>query len=137
MTWSRGIFAFWLTAVALVAAADIPKIAPPDAAKLVASGQAVLVDVREPKEWAETGVAAPAVLLPKSDFDGAQKQWPEFLANVGPKEIILYCRSGHRAGVIGEILAKRGLTVRNAGGFKDWKAAGLPVRDVKAPPASK
>ena len=39
------------------------KITPADAAKLVAAGKAVLVDVREPAEWAETGVATPAVLL--------------------------------------------------------------------------
>jgi len=112
-------------------AADIKKVTPADAAKLVANGKAVLVDVREPAEWAETGVAAPAVLLAKSDFDGAQKDWKPFLEKNAGKEIILYCRSGHRAGVIGAALAAKGLDVANAGGFKDWADAGQPVKKIE------
>lgn len=113
-------------------AAEVATVSPKAAAQLVADGKAVLVDVREPAEWAESGVAAPAVLLPKSDFDGDQKQWKEFLGQTGGKEIILYCRSGKRAGVIGTALAAKGHKVANAGGFKDWEAAGLPVKKVEA-----
>ena len=109
-------------------AAEVPKIAPADAAKLVAEGKAVLVDVREPSEWAETGVAAPAVLLAKSDFDGAQKDWKPFLEKNAGKEIVLYCRSGNRSGKVAAALAEKGLKVANAGGFNEWVAAGLPVR---------
>jgi rhodanese-related sulfurtransferase len=114
-----------------VSAASPAKISPVEAAKLVSDGKAVLVDVREPKEWAETGVAQPAVLLPKSDFDGPHAQWDKFLAGVGDKEVVLYCRSGHRAGIVAEALAKRGIKVANAGGLKDWQAAGLPLRKVE------
>jgi rhodanese-related sulfurtransferase len=64
-----------LVLTSLAFAADAPKIAAKDAAKLVAEGKAVLVDCREPAEWKDGGVAAPAALLPKSDFDGEQKQW--------------------------------------------------------------
>ena len=109
--------------------AAVTNISPADAAQLVADGKAVLVDVREPSEWLESGVAAPAVLLPKSEFDaGRIGAWKDFLAQVGDKEIIIYCRSGKRAGVVGETLAQEGRKVANAGGFKDWEAAGLPVR---------
>jgi len=69
-----------------------------------------------------------AVLLPKSDFDGEQKLWKDFLAKSADKQLILYCRSGKRAGVVAEALAQQGHPVANAGGFKDWQAAGLPVR---------
>jgi rhodanese-related sulfurtransferase len=124
------LLALFLAATAALAAADVPKVAPADAAKLVATGQAVLVDVREPNEWAETGVAQPAVLLAKSDFDGAQKDWKPFLAGVGQKKVILYCRTGHRSGLVAGELAKKGVNVANAGGFKDWADAGLPVRKV-------
>jgi len=113
-------------------AAEVPTIAPKVAAQLVTDGKAVLVDVREPSEWTETGVATPALLLAKSDFDGDQKQWKEFLKKIGDKEIILYCRSGKRAGVLGTALAAQGHKVANAGGFKDWEAAGLPVRKVES-----
>ena len=120
-----------LVTATLAFAADVKKVAPAEAAKLVAEGKAVLVDVREPAEWAETGVAASAVLLAKSDFDGAQKDWKPFLEKNAGKEIILYCRSGHRAGLIGAALAAKGLVVANAGGFKDWAAAGQPVKKVE------
>jgi rhodanese-related sulfurtransferase len=116
-------------------AAEVATLTPKAAAQLVAEGKAVLVDVREPAECAESGVAAPAVLLPKSDFDGAQKLWKEFLGQTGDKEIILYCRSGKRAGAVGATLAAQGHKVANAGGFKEWESAGLPVRKVE--PAKK
>jgi rhodanese-related sulfurtransferase len=112
-------------------AADVAKVTPAAAAQLVADGKAVLVDIREPAEWAEAGVAAPAVLLPKSDFDGDKKQWKDFLAKVGDKQIILYCRSGRRAEAVGQALTAEGKSVANAGGMKDWIAAGLPVRAAK------
>lgn len=120
--------ALFLLPVTAAIAAGLPRITPADAAKQVAAGEAVLVDVREPAEWADTGVAAPAVLLPLSDFNGEQKLWRPFLeANAG-KPLILYCRSGQRAGVVGAKLAADGRQVSNAGGFKDWKSAGLPTR---------
>ncbi len=125
------VLALFLALTAALSAAEVVKITPQNAAALLAANQAVLIDVREPAEWAETGVAASAVLLPKSDFDGPQKLWKEFLAQTGDKQIILYCRSGHRAGVVGAVLAEQGRTVANAGGFKDWKSAGLPTRQVE------
>lgn len=109
-------------------AAEVEKLAPADAARLVADGHAVLVDVREASEWADTGVAAPAALLAKSDFDGARKDWQPFLEKHRGETLILYCRSGHRAGIVAAALAKEGYTVANAGSFAAWKAAGLPVR---------
>lgn len=128
-----------LLATALFAcAAPAPRIAPQDAAKLVADGKAILVDCRESSEWKETGVAAPAVLLPKSDFDGAQKEWKDFLATVGDKQVLIYCRSGGRSGTIADALAKKGLNTANVGGLKDWTAAGLPTRKFdESKPAAK
>lgn len=112
--------------------AEVPKITPTDAAALVSSGAAVLVDVREPAEWQESGVATPAVLLSKSDFDaGRVGEWKSFLKANGDKPIIVYCRSGHRAGIVGAALAAEGHKVMNAGGFSDWESAGLPTRKVE------
>ena len=125
-------FFCFLCAIAFTAAtafAEPRQIAPNEAAKLVASGKAVLVDVRELAEWKETGVAAPAVLLAKSDFDGARKEWKPFLETVGDRQIILYCRLGSRAGTVGTELEKQGFKVANAGGFTEWRKAGLPVRE--------
>lgn len=111
----------------------VDNITPAQAAQLVADGKAVLIDVREPAEWLESGVAAPAVLLPKSEFDaGRLGEWKDFLARVGDKEIITYCRSGKRSAAVAEALAKEGHRVANAGGFKDWQEAGLPTRKADA-----
>ena len=99
-------------------------------APVIASGKykAVLVDCREPSEWADTGVATPATLLPKSDFDGDKKLWKEFLAKHQGKQVILYCRSGGRSGAVAAALNEQGVKASNVGGFKDWTAAGLPTR---------
>jgi rhodanese-related sulfurtransferase len=121
----------FVTLAAFAGAAEVQKISPAEAAKKVASGEAVLVDVREPAEWAESGVAAPAELLPMSDFDGDQKLWKPFLEKNAGKELILYCRSGNRSGKVAAKLESKGHKVENSGAFKDWAAAGLPVRKVQ------
>ena len=115
-------------------AADVPALTAAEAAKLVAEGKAVLIDVREPSEWADTGVAAPAVLLPKSEFDaGLAGDWQDFLAKVGDKQILTYCRSGKRSGAVAEALAAKGHKTANVGRFQDWQSAGLPVRKPTEP----
>ena len=93
----------------------------------VKAGTAVLVDVREPGEWRD-GVAAPASLLPMSDFRGARKQWDGFLRSNKDKELILYCASGMRSGSLAMALKKEGFKAANLGGFGAWAGAGLPVR---------
>lgn len=117
-----------------VFAAEVPTLTPAEAAKRVSEGQAVLIDVREPSEWAETGVAAPAVLLPKSEFDaGLAGDWKDFLAKVGDKQVIAYCRSGRRSGAVAAALAEKGIKVANAGAFQAWQEAGLPTRKPTEP----
>ncbi|GAB1489349.1 MAG TPA: rhodanese-like domain-containing protein [Opitutaceae bacterium] len=114
-----------------LSAADVKTLDPAEAAKRVAAGTAVLVDCREPAEWA-SGVVASATLLPLSDLRGDRKAWAPFLeANKG-KEIIIYCRSGNRAGQAATLLAAEGKTTANAGGFPAWEAAGQPVRTPEA-----
>lgn len=123
-----GLLAALVAASSAGLAADVRKITPAEAAQLVAAGKAVLVDIREPREWQASGVAAPAVLLPTSDFNGPQTQWKDFLATTGDKQVLLYCGSGGRANTVGNALAAQGIDVANVGGFRDWTKAGLPVR---------
>ena len=131
MNTPRFLAALLATTAAFAAETAAPKISATEAAKLVESGKAVLVDCREPAEWAESGVAKPAVLLPKSDFDGEQKKWKEFLAANQDKQVLVYCRSGGRAGTVASALAKQGVRAANVGGLKDWTAAGLPTRPAE------
>lgn len=104
-----------------------PSISPAEAAARVAAGKAVLIDVREPGEWAG-GVAEPAVLCSLTDLRGPRAQWqPVLEANRG-KELILYCASGARSGLAARMLRKEGFNAVNCGGFGSWGGAGLPVR---------
>ena len=118
-------------ALALAAEMPVPQLTAAEAAARVAAGKAVLIDVREPAEWAETGVAAPAALFPMSDFNGDQKLWKPFLEKNAGKELILYCRSGNRSDQVATKLAAAGRSVANAGAFTDWVAAKLPTRSVE------
>ena len=63
---------------------------------------ALIVDIRTPEEWAETGVIEGAKLVTFADADS-------FLAAVGPdladgRDLVLVCRSGRRSGAAAEAL---------------------------------
>ncbi|MCS6243558.1 MAG: rhodanese-like domain-containing protein [Opitutus sp.] len=103
-----------------------PILTPEEAARRVAAGTAVLIDVREPAEWRD-GVVKGALLLPLSDLQGDRLQWKPVLAANADKELILYCRSGNRSGIAVRLLAGEKFKTANAGGFSAWKAAGQPV----------
>ena len=112
-------------------AAEYTKLTPAQIQAEVQAGKAVLVDVRETEECAASGVAQPAKVLPKRDFDGNQKQWQAFLAANKGKQVLVYCASGRRSKAVAEALAAKGIESANVGGLKDWAAAGLPVRKVE------
>jgi rhodanese-related sulfurtransferase len=102
-----------------------------EAAQRIADGSAVLVDVREPSEWAETGVAEPAYLLSRSSLEEGSGEWRSFLEQNKSREILLICRTGNRAGQIARALTQQGIHATNLGGFSAWKKAGLPTREVR------
>jgi len=103
-----------------------PRLPPADCLDRVRSGEALLVDVREPSEWS-AGVAQSAALLPFSDLTGARRQWKEFLGRATGRELLLYCASGSRSGIAARILAAEGFRAANTGGLRDWAGAGWPV----------
>jgi len=111
----------------LTGLASAETITSAEAARRVAEGTAVLIDVREPREWRD-GVAEPALLLSLSDLRGERTQWTSALKAHAGKQLILYCRSGNRSGIAAAILEKEGFVAPNAGSFKDWVAAELPTR---------
>jgi len=98
-----------------------------DAEKRIASGEALLIDVREPPEYA-SGVAGPAHLLPLSDLQGSRSRWKPFLDQNHDKELLVYCRSGNRSGIAAGILRSEGCKATNIGGYGAWMCAGLPTR---------
>jgi rhodanese-related sulfurtransferase len=93
----------------------------------VQSGKAILLDVREEEELVAEGMAEGALWMPTSKMDA--DEWRDFKKNL-PKEktIVVYCRSGARSGRVAALLSAEGFLTQNAGGLKDWKAAGLPIK---------
>ncbi len=87
--------------------------------------KAVLVDVREEKEW-DSGHIDGATFLPLSSLrDGVTDDELKVL----PKDKVLYlhCRSGQRCLVAGKILGKHGFDVRPLKpGYEQLISAGFP-----------
>ena len=102
---------------------------PKDVADLLAKGQAVLFDVRDPDEFARRHVKG-ARLRPLASLESAPLDVP---AGALP---IFTCRSGMRTAANCARLAavSGGQAMVLAGGVDGWAAAGLPlVEDRKAP----
>jgi len=119
------------TAKSLVEAANavVPKISGHEAQELVAKG-AVLVDIRDSAELAQTGKAAGALHIPRGSLEfKADPTSPTVEKALSTdKTVILHCASGGRAALAGKLLLDMGYKdVRNLGGFKDWVEAGGKV----------
>ena len=103
---------------------NITEISPADAAAKSQSGEAVIVDVREKDEWDEEHIAD-AIHLSRGTIElDIEEEVPDLNAL-----IICHCGGGGRSALAAESLQKMGYrNVRSlAGGFKAWKAAGLPT----------
>src|SRR6266508_4922605 len=100
------------------------EISPSDAAAKSQSGEAVIVDVREKDEWDEEHIPNVTHLCRGTiELDIEEKvSDPNML-------IICHCGGGGRSALAAESLQRMGYkNVRSmAGGFKAWKAIGLPT----------
>ena len=85
---------------------------------------ALMLDVREDKEWAE-GHIPNARHIPMAQLSRRLSE----LDKLKDKPIVVSCRSGHRSASVCRTLKKNGFqNVHNlAGGILAWEQAGLPV----------
>ena len=103
---------------------NITEISPGDAAAKSKSGNAVIIDVRDKDEWDEGHIPG-AIHMSRGTIElDIEEKVPD--PNV---MIICHCGGGGRSALAAESLQKMGYkNVRNmAGGFKAWKAEGLPT----------
>ena len=103
---------------------NITEIRPTDAATKVKSGGAVIVDVREKDEWDEEHIPD-AIHLSRGTLElDIEEKVPDLNTT-----IITHCGGGGRSALAAESLQRMGYTnVKSmAGGFKAWKAGGLPT----------
>lgn len=113
--------------------ADVEKISVEDAFKKVQTGEIVLVDVRTPEEWKNTGLPLDSHSI---TVDADKPLRKDFLQKIRgavygdtSQPIALICRSGNRSGKVAEALQKQGFeTVYNVeGGNTDWQSTDLPT----------
>ena len=106
----------------------LTELVPVEVRDLLASGKVLLVDVREPVEFASERIHG-AFLYPMSTFDATQ------LPTDGSRRVVFYCGSGKRSLNAARLRLATGQPASHmVGGIGAWKDAGLPL--IRIDPAS-
>ncbi len=115
----------------MTAPCALPPISPRDLKARLDAGTALLVDIREPDEFARERIEG-ARLSPASAFDAHDFD----RERASGKAIVFHCRSGNRTAVNAARIAAQGFAEAYAldGGLEGWKAAGLPVHVDRGAP---
>jgi rhodanese-related sulfurtransferase len=137
----RTFFAVFGAASALpgLALAEPKTITARKANQLLQNDKLILIDVRTPPEWQETGVAQGAWMLDMThrDFGG----WLMTAINRNPgHQIAIICRTGSRTGRLAQVLEQNGITdvldvtEGMIGGprGKGWIPSNLPIVSAQA-----
>lgn len=100
----------------------LEELDPSAVAAELGAGPGVLVDVREPNEWA-AGRAVPAVHIPLGQLATRASELP------ADAPVFLICAHGNRSKVAARILQRAGIerAVNVRGGTEAWLRAGLPM----------
>jgi rhodanese-related sulfurtransferase len=98
------------------------EIEPAELDVMLKQGSVLLVDVREPDEFA-AGHITGAINLPLSTFS------PRNVPDAAGRTVVLQCAGGKRSGMALERCgeAQSAIDTHLAGGIGAWKSAGLPV----------
>ena len=99
---------------------SLRELDPKTALEAVQSNEAILIDVREPREYASERIHG-ALLFPLSTFD------PAALPIDKTREVIFHCGSGKRSADAVARCEAAGvpITTHLRGGLMSWKQAGL------------
>jgi molybdopterin/thiamine biosynthesis adenylyltransferase/rhodanese-related sulfurtransferase len=106
--------------------AEIDEVDAVQARELLASaGPPLLVDVREPDEWAEGHLPA-AIHVPRGNLESRIER----AAPDRAQPIVVYCQAGNRSVFAAKTLEELGYenVVSLAGGYTDWKRNGYPTQ---------
>jgi phage shock protein E len=114
-----------LLVVAAATAGERPEISPDSLLKKMKSeSKPLLLDVRSPQEFTD-GHVADAVNIP---FNELRDRIGELGADKA-REVVVYCRSGKRAGIAETTLRKLGFTavLHLTGDMLGWQRDGRPI----------
>jgi rhodanese-related sulfurtransferase len=104
-----------------------PKVSVDDVQAGVSAGTTILIDVRDPCEIAQSGIAKGAVNIPLAALAmRANPSSPECEPDLKlGKDIVLYCASGARSAGAARMLIEMGHpNVQNLGSLTDWTLGG-------------
>lgn len=103
--------------------AVVPRISPVEAQTMIATSQAIVVDVRDAPEVEKSGKVAGAIHVSRGMLEfRADPESPYHDKHFHrDRPVILYCASGGRAALGAKVLKDLGYEqVYNLGAFKDW-----------------
>jgi hydroxyacylglutathione hydrolase len=103
---------------------SLAEISPQQASKIVASDNAIIIDVRTQEEW-DAGHIPGAIHIPLSEVKGRLDDFKIY----EDKTLVMQCHSGKRSAKAANILLDAGFNnVSNLkGGIMAWKAEKLPI----------
>jgi len=111
---------------------NIENLSPEQAAEILKTGNAVLIDLREPIELKEHGFIEGSVLAVRGPLEFyADPTSSLFNEAFNPsRKIILHCAAGLRSALAVHTLRQMGYpdVAHIQGGIKAWKEQGLPVK---------
>jgi len=112
-------------AAAPASAAGFTTVTPAAIAPRAASGEVLLVDVREDAEW-DAGRAPDAVHVPLSEVG---RELAALRERAAGRPIAFICRTGRRSAQAFRLAADAGVAdvINVSGGMGAWAAAGLPL----------
>lgn len=108
----------------------VTKITPSQAREMIASGNPLVVDVRDAPEVEKTGKIAGATNVSRGmlEFRADPESPYHDKAFAKDRTVILYCASGGRSALAGKTMKDMGYAkVFNLGAFKDWAESGGAV----------
>ncbi|CAA7615737.1 Rhodanese-related sulfurtransferase (fragment) [Candidatus Terasakiella magnetica] len=120
-------------------AAGITKVSAPEIYDLTQSGGTVLIDVRQPEEWKQTGVPEGARLISMRHPEGGAGFLRDVRSAVGGdanRPIAIICRTGNRSAAVSRALSDAGFThifdvsegMAGSGDGPGWIKRGLPTK---------
>jgi rhodanese-related sulfurtransferase len=100
---------------------QVTEFEPEEVKELLDAGRVLLIDVREPAEYAAERIPG-ALLYPLSTFDVTQ------LPSDEQRQVVFQCAVGGRSMTAARQRLAQGLPAAHmAGGISEWKALGLPT----------
>lgn len=129
-----------ISLIATTANAEVTKMTSDVAREKALAGEIVVIDIRRPEEWAETGVPDVALLADMTQRDFLNKINAIRLQN--PDVLLAFtCRTGNRSGYLTGELEKLGMSglIDVVGGMSGsrvdpgWAKRNLPIRAVNDP----